>query len=187
MNHIRKFLTIFVTVCLVLCCSACGKEEVTDNTAEKQAAIENMANALTIGEVSIDLPLNFFVMQTKENVQKEELPVAYIDLYPRRDDKITFTITGQAQHYESFTASVLDSTLSPLFDEYSGITSYLQGECWGKKTIKAKYKYTDEGKEYFATQYYIFTDDDMYLLNFIAEDESVDAQFESAITTIVVM
>ncbi len=183
--NMKKLAAALLSMCLVLCCTACGEEETPENDAEKQAAVANMASPLTIGDMTIDLPLNFYVVADSNDTGTDKMPVVYMDQYPKREDNITFTMTGEKQNPEYYTATAIDNIMSSLLDDYSGVTSYIQDECWGYTAVKAKYKFNYEGKERLQTQYYIFTDDDMYLLTFTAEDETVDAQFEQAITTIV--
>ena len=184
--NMKKIAAALLAACLVLSCSACGDVETNDSNPEKQAAVENMKSPLTIGKLTIDIPLNFYVKIDSDGTGTDKMPVVYMDQYPNRQDNITFTMTGKKQNPEYYTATAIDNIMSTMLDDYSGVTSYVQGECWGYTTVKAKYKFHFEEKDRLQTQYYIFTDDDMYLLTFTAEDEAVDSQFEQAITTIVI-
>lgn len=186
---IKKTIAIIAAMCLLLCCAGCGADENTGgmSSGEKETAVLAMKNPLTIGEITLDLPEDCVIdLGDDFSTESGKLPTVYTNQFPERTDNINFNVTGQQQNPEFYTAAAIEEIIGSMLDDFSGVTYYEQTECCGYTALKVKYTFTVDGKLLRQTQFYIFTNNDMYLITFTAEDEQFEQKFDQSIQSIVI-
>ncbi len=198
----KKFLAAALTAILALSMTACGSEEdetpsdytppsnITiyvesgDTAVPIDVDVSNMTNPLAYGSMIIDLPKGFIADQ--QTTKDAGVVLAYKGSAKTSSECYTFANTGSNRDINEITEEEMTTDYLSQFDGFTEFSSFSKTKCNGFDALDIGFERKIQKATVYQRQYFIFTDNDTYVISYTTEEKKTIDDYEKSLTTIIV-